>query len=95
MHLQFTLRSSKQIGAERRRFILGTPEIKVFESRVDGVLESRLNSNVKAILEIKPFLCNKKRHAIRMQEAGQLAAWICEQPPNNLDQRHKSNEKFT
>ncbi|KAI8623451.1 hypothetical protein F5Y19DRAFT_481649 [Xylariaceae sp. FL1651] len=65
----------------RRRFVLESRGKKVYEARVDGYLRSRDN-NVKAIVEVKPYTRSNKNWNIRMQEAGQMAAWIGSDPPD-------------
>jgi len=76
----------------RRRFLLGSTSNKVYEARVDGIFRTRQNNEVKAIVEVKPFLRSKKRDAIRMQEAGQVAAWISNHPPD-VEKLRRENRK--
>ena len=54
---------------------------KVYEAWVDGVLRKRGSNEVKAIVEVKPYLRVPNIVAIRMQEAAQMAAWMCTSPP--------------
>ncbi|KAI1170048.1 hypothetical protein F4777DRAFT_570640 [Nemania sp. FL0916] len=65
----------------RRRFALQSKGNKVYEARVDGYLRSRDNK-VKAIVEVKPYTRGTKYWNTRMQEAGQMAAWIGTDPPD-------------
>ncbi|GAM91164.1 hypothetical protein ANO11243_092110 [Dothideomycetidae sp. 11243] len=61
---------------------------KIFEARVDGVLESRPHGSIFAILEVKPFLRGHSKTSedeIRMQEGAQMAAWIATHPPRLAD----------
>ncbi|KAJ5584401.1 uncharacterized protein N7459_004201 [Penicillium hispanicum] len=52
-----------------------------FEARTDGYLEDRGSSDrVRALIEVKPMLREKKRIPIRMQEAAQMVAWIKSDP---------------
>ncbi|KAI1825764.1 hypothetical protein F4861DRAFT_164941 [Xylaria intraflava] len=53
----------------------------MYEARVDGYLRSTSNE-VKAIVEVKPCVRSAKREKIQMQEAAQMAAWICNDPPD-------------
>jgi len=79
----------------RRRFLYSTlDKKKVYEARVDGFLRTRQDNEVKAILEVKPFIRSKMWEAIHMQEAAQMAAWISEHPPADLETVRKSNGKF-
>jgi len=67
---------------------------KIFEARVDGVLRMRKGREVKAIAEVKPYLRHlEKYNDVRMQEAAQMAAWICTNPPNNLDELRANKKK--
>jgi hypothetical protein len=85
----------KQVQAEwtlhRRRFVLGSDGKDVYEARVDGYFRTRQNE-VRAIVEVKPFLRYRKHDAIRMQEAGQVAAWISNHPPN-VEKLRRENRK--
>ena len=47
-----------------RRFLLGSASNKVYEAWVDGIFRTRQNDEVKAIVEVKPFVRFKKRNAI-------------------------------
>ncbi|KAI9691050.1 MAG: hypothetical protein M1822_008670 [Bathelium mastoideum] len=64
----------------RRSFRVQSGPEKVFEARVDGYLLMS-DGTAGAVIEVKPFLRTRQGDAIRMQEAAQLAAWICDQPP--------------
>ncbi|KEZ46422.1 hypothetical protein SAPIO_CDS0745 [Scedosporium apiospermum] len=67
---------------------------KIFEARVDGVLRMRKGREVKAIAEVKPYLRHQKKYNdVRMQEAAQMAAWICTNPPANLDELRANKKK--
>lgn len=74
---------------KRQRFVFGEKGDKVFEARVDGCLRSSRNQ-VKAIIEVKPFLRETDPSAIRMQESAQMAAWICNYP----DEKPQKNQSF-
>lgn len=74
---------------KRQRFVFGEKGDKVFEARVDGCLRSSRNQ-VKAIIEVKPFLREADPKAIRMQESAQMAAWICNYP----DEKPQKNQSF-
>ncbi|KAH9890297.1 hypothetical protein F4778DRAFT_753258 [Xylariomycetidae sp. FL2044] len=65
---------------------------KVYEARVDGYLG--LGDRVGAIVEVKPFLRGTKYVPIRMQETAQMAAWICNDPPDTKKMRAENiNDK--
>jgi len=66
---------------------------KIFEARVDGVLRTHQGLEIKAIAEVKPYLRRQGRYEIRMQEAAQMAAWICTNPPANLNEL-RANKKM-
>ncbi|KAE8155000.1 hypothetical protein BDV25DRAFT_146823 [Aspergillus avenaceus] len=52
-----------------------------FEARTDGYLEDDGSSDrVRALIEVKPMLREKKRNPICMQEAAQMVAWIKSDP---------------
>lgn len=74
---------------KRQRFVFGEKGDKVFEARVDGCLRSSRNE-VKAIIEVKPFLREADPEAIRMQESAQMAAWICNYP----DEKPQKKQSF-
>jgi hypothetical protein len=74
----------------RERFVFGESGTKLFEARVDGYLWSRRNRQKKAIIEVKPVARTSNLDAIRMQEAAQMAAWICSSP----DKDPKPKQKF-
>lgn len=60
---------------------------KVYEARVDGIPRTGRDREVKAIIEVKPFLRSKDdtiHDAIRIQEAAQMVAWISTHPPRNM-----------
>ncbi|KFH45556.1 hypothetical protein ACRE_036030 [Hapsidospora chrysogenum ATCC 11550] len=63
---------------------------KIFEARVDGCLRHRETKKILAIIEVKPHARYRDGvgKSIRMQEAGQMAAWISNNPPQLA-----SNEK--
>ncbi|KAJ8128154.1 hypothetical protein O1611_g5484 [Lasiodiplodia mahajangana] len=92
---------SKKVKArwtlQRESLILGkkaTPSeeaVKMFEARVDGILQSR-DHKVKAIVEVKPCLRESKDTEIRMQETAQMAAWICHHPPDTNEMRKKEEK---
>lgn len=50
------------------------------EARTDGYLEDRRLGNVRALIEVKPALREKKPQKIRMQESAQMVAWILNDP---------------
>jgi hypothetical protein len=70
---------------------------KTYEARVDGVLQTRNNNKPVAILEVKPFTRDygDKMRDIRIQEGAQMAAWISQHPPDNLEKMRQSGEKDT
>ena len=73
----------------RRAFSLrnrSKDDVKVFEARVDGCLRSRRIDRTLAIIEVKPHVRYPKNSdkSVRLQEAGQLAAWISDEPPVRL-----------
>ena len=78
----------------RRAFSLQTRtdnvSTKVFEARVDGCLRHGETKKILAIIEVKPHARYRDGvgKSIRMQEAGQMAAWISNNPPQLA-----SNEK--
>ena len=74
----------------RERFQLGESGKKIFEARVDGYLRSRLDHQVKAIIEVKPFTRTEDLNGIRMQEGAQMAAWISNYP----EKKRKPKEQF-
>ncbi|RAH67364.1 uncharacterized protein BO66DRAFT_473428 [Aspergillus aculeatinus CBS 121060] len=56
-------------------------ENAAFEARTDGYLEDGGSSErVRALVEVKPMLREKKLNPIRMQEAAQMVAWIMADP---------------
>lgn len=61
---------------ERTAFHVADNGDKKFQARVDGVLLRHYDNRVVAILEVKPFVREKKEAAIQRQEAAQMAAWI-------------------
>lgn len=63
---------------------------KMYEARVDGVLRRRLDREVMAIIEVKSALRSDNLNDILMQEGAQMAAWISQHPPTDLDQFRKS-----
>lgn len=74
----------------RERFVFGESGTKLFEARVDGYLCSRRNRQKKAIIEVKPVARKPHLNTIRMQEAAQMAAWICNFP----DEDSKPKQTF-
>ncbi|KAF2229847.1 hypothetical protein EV356DRAFT_510033 [Viridothelium virens] len=79
---------------ERRAFRVRRREgkEKIFEARVDGILRQRSNTNsVLAIVEVKPFE-RHKYSPIRMQEAAQMAAWICESSGTSMDNPNTTSQ---
>ncbi|KAI1422363.1 hypothetical protein F5Y12DRAFT_624094 [Xylaria sp. FL1777] len=58
---------------------------KTYEARVDGYLERRSDRKPLVILEVKPCRRFNNEDPIRMQESAQMAAWISQYPPRNLD----------
>ncbi|KAI9696168.1 MAG: hypothetical protein M1820_008236 [Bogoriella megaspora] len=69
----------------RRSFQLksGPHDSKVFEARVDGYLRKK-DGTASAVIEVKPYIRGRHRSEIRMQEAAQLASWICNEPHKNI-----------
>jgi hypothetical protein len=68
---------------ERKAFQLGNKKNgKGYEARVDGFLCRLPDQQVMAILEVKPCVRVGQSGNIRMQESGQMAAWICQFPDN-------------
>jgi len=72
--VHFVVRTNWSI--QRVAFHVADKGDKKFEARVDGVLLNRYDNQVVAILEVKPFVREKKEAAIQRQEAAQMAAWI-------------------
>ena len=54
---------------------------KGFEARIDANMRIKGQRKTIAIAEVKPCTRNAKLGPIRMQETAQMAAWICEYPP--------------
>ena len=67
----------------------------MFDARVDGVLRKKRGNEVKAIVEVKPYLPTPNIEAIRMQEAAQMAAWICNYPPDNVNEMRNNQTTTT
>ncbi|KIX02801.1 uncharacterized protein Z518_08744 [Rhinocladiella mackenziei CBS 650.93] len=79
---------------ERKSFQLGNKKNgKGYEARVDGFLGRLSDQQVMAILEVKPCARFRQRSNIRMQESGQMAAWICQFPDHCTSP--DSNGNFT
>jgi hypothetical protein len=68
----------------RKSFLFGKAGKKAYEARVDGYLQTFHDNQIKAIVEVKPFIREKKILEIQMQEAAQMAAWISSNPDANL-----------
>ncbi len=68
----------------RKTFLFGKAGNKAYEARVDGYLQSFHDDKIKAIVEVKPFIRDKKISDIQMQEGAQMAAWISSDPDANL-----------
>ncbi|KAI0098803.1 hypothetical protein GGR51DRAFT_537491 [Nemania sp. FL0031] len=66
---------------------------KTYEARVDGLLRRRQDDKPLAILEVKPFTRRKKRLEIMMQESAQMAAWISQHPPRELEDMRANSKK--
>lgn len=67
---------------ERRAFTVKDRGLnKIYEARVDGFLRRRIDDEIIAIIEVKPFVRTVSTDAIRMQEGAQMAAWISQHPP--------------
>jgi len=73
-------------------FTPGSAGRKVYEARVNGVFQTRRSKELRAIVEVKPFLRLRKKDAIWMQEAGQVAAWISSYPPD-IEKLRRENRK--
>ncbi|KAL9083923.1 MAG: hypothetical protein Q9165_008330 [Trypethelium subeluteriae] len=74
---------------KRRAFHVQRHNDTVFEARVDGILRQRLEtSSVLAIIEVKPVVRYTNSFRIRMQEAAQMASWICESPDTPMNDSH-------
>ncbi|KAI1421868.1 hypothetical protein F5Y12DRAFT_664252 [Xylaria sp. FL1777] len=58
---------------------------KTYEARTDGYLKRRSDGAPLVILEVKPHRRTPKKNETRMQEAAQMAAWISQYPPRNLE----------
>jgi len=62
---------------------------KTYEARVDGLLRTRGSKDTQIIVEAKSCLRYQSKsnaEAILMQEAAQMAAWICDHaPPPEVD----------
>jgi len=65
---------------ERKAFSMTKKEDKMFKARVDGILLRRHDHRIMAILEVKPFVREKKEATIQRQEAAQMATWISSFP---------------
>jgi hypothetical protein len=69
---------------------------KVYGARTDGFLRKRsIREDILAILEVKPILRSSKGDGIRIQEGGQMAAWINNYPPKDLEQRRREGGTWT
>ena len=65
---------------------------KLYEARVDGYLINP-RGEITAIVEVKPFLREKeKKRTIRIQEGGQMAAWISQYPSHDLEDQRRMNK---
>lgn len=69
----------------RKSFHLGgrKKKDKIFQACVDGYLWTDNKDEARIIVEVKPFLRFENLKIIQMQEAAQMAAWICSQPKNH------------
>lgn len=90
LYLQALLINFRGIGADwtperRALFVKNKNGQKVYEARVDGFLryQNDLNNPIMAIVEVKPCIRDAypSTDPIRIQEAAQMAAWICQHPP--------------
>ncbi|KAI1130603.1 hypothetical protein F5Y10DRAFT_235195 [Nemania abortiva] len=78
----------------RRAFVsLNKAMEKTYEARVDGFLKRRRDKEPLIILEVKPFQRYKKPSGIRMQESAQMAAWISQHPPRDLQDMRSNSKK--
>ncbi|KAI0810311.1 hypothetical protein GGR55DRAFT_646127 [Xylaria sp. FL0064] len=64
---------------------------KTYEARIDGYLRRRRDNAPLVILEVKPHRRLAKEAEIRMQEGAQMAAWISQYPPRNLEDMRQKN----
>jgi hypothetical protein len=69
----------------RRIFKVEFPKGKL-EARTDGFLDLNIGgeSQVKAIVEVKPFV-RQKNVQVRMQESAQMVAWIASEPDATIE----------
>ncbi|KAI1735405.1 hypothetical protein F4680DRAFT_453092 [Xylaria scruposa] len=82
----------------RHPFVVKTTEkTKVYEARVDGYLKRRADGEVMALVEVKPFIRysdpSGDGQAVKMQETAQVAAWISQHPPKDLESMRAENSK--
>ena len=73
----------------RQDFKLGKGDDKVFDARVDGYLLSKVDKNIKAIIEVKAMAREFGLVAIRRQEVAQMAAWISSEPDLKKQERYR------
>ncbi|KAK2794194.1 hypothetical protein FQN50_009939 [Emmonsiellopsis sp. PD_5] len=64
-----------------RKSFIATFNHTSFEARTDGYLEdTKHNAKIRALIEVKAALRERKREEICMQEAAQMVAWIQSHP---------------
>ncbi|KAH9995006.1 hypothetical protein F4779DRAFT_200571 [Xylariaceae sp. FL0662B] len=93
MHHQCTFEWSYLRKAFKLQIQTGEGLAKVFEARVDGCLRMSADpTKVRSIIEVKPVLRypNDNVIQIKYQETAQLAAFIANQPPENLQPGEKA-----